>query len=165
MSIIVQIIDIEWTKKSRGAPQATLRNSVPESLPFGKHDLGQGVFVQSIRYSEIDAFTDPVVKKPRLVNEQKQREMKLGFVNDQNIVEVSTWGIPLRNEHGKEKLVGTLNESMWLRIIGNVRVSLEHTWAYHKYVYNIYYGKAVIFDEVVQKTKPQTIYRDEVNLW
>ncbi len=55
MSIIIQVVSVEWTKKSRGAPGAVRRNAVPESLPIVNRVLSikEGdCFIQEIRCCE-----------------------------------------------------------------------------------------------------------------
>ena len=165
MSLIVQLIDVEWTKKSRGAPQATLRNAVPEHYPLESVELGLGSYLHKVEYSEYSNFEKPSVKPLKKINENQLREIQLSIKPEDQSIDVFSWGIPLRKTNDKEKLIGRLTKDTWLRIIGNVRVSWESTWAYHKYTYNIFFGEVKNFNDVVKNKKPIFEYRDEVQLW
>mgnify|MGYP000485751723 CR=1 FL=1 len=165
MSLIVQLIDVEWTKKSRGAPNATLRNAVPNQYQLDPVNIGSGSYLHKIEYSEYSNFEKPMVKPLKSMNENQLREIQLSIESNGQSVDIYSWGIPLRKAYPKQKLVGQLTKGTWLRVTGNARVSWETTWAYHKYTYNIFFGDAIKFNEVIKNNKPVCEHRDEVQLW
>ena len=165
MSIIVQLIDVEWTKKSRGMPAAKMRNAIPETFPFVANNLDDdAVYLQNVNYYEYDAFKAPRIKDTIKINEFQQRQNQLSFINNGLDIYVLSFGLPFRKEDGKAKNIGSLSNNSWLRIIGYSRVSGEDTWYYHKYVFNIFRGNAVMFDEVLNSQKPKVIFKYESNL-
>jgi len=153
------------TKDSRGAPNAIIRNAVPEIFPIGFIELDQGIYLQKIMYSESDQFSKARTKEFKKINENQIRELKLGIdLSLEQTVQISIFP-PFQKNSKKEKPIGQLSKNNWLKIVGNERSSLEYTWAYKKYVYNIFYGEAHRFDETLQKVKPVVFYKQEMNLW
>ncbi|MEM7534793.1 MAG: hypothetical protein AAF639_21625 [Chloroflexota bacterium] len=165
MSIIIQRIDVEWSKKSRGAPNSTLRNQVAETYPLGHTYLEADVYLQRIQYGEYNYFWKPVVSGIVPINKHDLRQNQLRLEVYKQKLDVFSWGIPLREEYSREKLIGTLVPDSWLRIAGNVRQSRESTWYYRKYIFNIFFGASNMFDCIVSKNEPIIDYRDEVDLW
>ena len=60
---VVQIIVVQWTKRARGGPLATSRNSVPERLvlptTMTHHQDGEAGVVQTAIFDESNAFAAP----------------------------------------------------------------------------------------------------------
>ena len=55
--IIVQRIETEWTKLSRGMPNAAKRNAVPRKMSIPLNDnINDGIYVHEIKISEKDDF-------------------------------------------------------------------------------------------------------------
>ena len=165
MCIIIQLIDIQWTKKSRGMPLAKLRSSISENYSFGSYQLDdEAVYIQNINYYEYHHFEKPIISEPKKINEYQQRQNKLNFLNNGFDVDVLNFGIPLRRDYPKVKNIGSLSNNSWLKIVGNVRVHSEETWQYHKYIFNIFRGNSLSFDEVIASQAPKAVYRNEVDL-
>lgn len=136
MSVLIQRIETYWTKRSRGQPRATVRNSVPETYLIENLPKENGINYIQVKYSEHNNFQAPSIISWKLINENQQREIGLDFkFIDPNILLVSRWG-----ENGFLKKVGELTQGNWLRIVSNERVVLDYTWAYKKHVFNIYFG-------------------------
>src|SRR5215831_12587599 len=59
--IIVQKIQTIWTKKSRGAPGAVLRNAVPVALPLPVDRVSDNsvLFEHCVSFREFDHFSSP----------------------------------------------------------------------------------------------------------
>lgn len=165
MTTIIQVIETQWTKRSRSAPRATLRNSVPENYLLGLYELDDDVYTQRISYAEINEFSEPYITDLKRINENQQREMKLELKEIGDRLDVFCSGIPLRDDYPKAKKIGVLSNNTWLKIVGNVRTSWESTWAYYKYVYNVFYGDSSLFDSVVLDKKSEAIFVDEAKLW
>lgn len=165
MTVIVQVIKVTWTKKSRGNPGASLRNSVSERYPFNFEVGDKPVYLQEIAYSEFDDFSNPIEKGFRSVNDNQLREIGLEFLQENDILKVKFWGVPIKRQYSLLKNIGDLEKNNWLKIIGNVRVSWEYTWAYHKYVYSIFNGVGIKVNEVVKMKAPTIIFNDEIDLF
>jgi len=165
MSIIIQRIDVEWSKASRGAPNSTLRNQVAEIYPIGPASLDGGIYFHSVQYRERNRFQLPTVAEIVSINENNLRNNKLRIEVTARAAKIFSWGIPLRPDYPKEKRIGTLSQDSWLRIAGNARRSGESTWYYHKYIFNIFFGVSDFFDKIISGVPPVVNYRDEVNLW
>lgn len=70
--LVVQIIVVQWTKRARGEPLATSRNSVPERLvlptTMTRHQDGESAVVQTVTFDESNAFAAPTHDTVRLVD-------------------------------------------------------------------------------------------------
>ncbi len=160
MDIVILHIETFWTKKSRGNPGATKRNSVPESCVAGEVLEINGVQVKEVKYSEYSNFVDPIISDYRSINENQQRQMGFQFDAVDDRLLVSKW-----KYSGRLSKVGYLDPESWLRVVTNERTPLEHTWGYHKHVYNIFFGNAANIDHILVSKSPLKIFNMEVNLW
>ncbi len=152
MAIIIQLIEVFWTKESRGAPQSTIRNAIPEHYPLGSYEFGEEVYLQYVKYSEYDNFKKADVRRIRSINENQQREMRLSFQMHENTVEVLTSLELYGEERGKR--IGVLKKNSWLRVVNSFRQATLSSWGYHKLTYNIFWGRPNKFDEVVSRQEP-----------
>jgi hypothetical protein len=69
---LIQIIRTVWTKTSRGGVLASQRNAVPNALPFAasfSHNQPQDIWVQRVRFSETNGFTEPTSGDSSFVDE------------------------------------------------------------------------------------------------
>ncbi|MCF6441878.1 hypothetical protein L1077_20790 [Pseudoalteromonas luteoviolacea] len=160
MDTIIQHIETYWTKKSRGNPRATVRNSVPEKYPLMGAPGTRGVFLYKVKYSEYSNFSDPVVSGFRCINDNQQRQLgfKLEVLNGELLV--SKW-----EKRGRVKHFCALKPNTWIKIVTNERTPIEYTWAYYKHVYNIYFGNPLNAEKVLLSQKPSKVLIDEKNLW
>lgn len=165
MPIVIQLIDVYWTKASRGAPRAALRNAVPEQVTIQRRLPGDCIDLQRVSYMERDGFAHSIAQWTENLNETDVIRLGLRMEAKRDILEVWFRGNPLGTSFPKEKRVGILTWNSWLRIVSNARVATESTWAYHKYTYNIFLGDGSRFDEVARDCSPITIFRDEKELW
>lgn len=164
MDTLIQVIKTEWTKKSRGSPGSTLRNSVPIHHPFIAHHTS-GILLQKVNYYESDDFKEPYSKLISNINSNQLRDIRLELIEEDKTLKVKFWGTPIRPSYGKSKAMASLTNNSWLQIVGNVRVPYESTTGYNKYVYNIFYGEKEKANEIVNNSKPIKIYNEEVNLY
>ncbi|MBU2714081.1 hypothetical protein [Zooshikella harenae] len=160
MNTIVQHIETYWTKQSRGNPGASVRNSVPETFTIEGAPEIQGVLLNEVKYSEYNNFSNPVVSDFHAINENQQRQLGFKFEELDGELLVSKW-----NHSGHLTKVGALKPNSWLKVITNERTSLEHTWAYYKHVYNIYFGEASNTGNVLSSQQPITVLNAENDLW
>lgn len=161
MTVLIQHIETYWTKISRGQPQAALRNAVPETYSVDDVPDKNGVFYLHIQYSENNSFQKPSVTAWRVINENQQRQIGLHLrLIEPNKLLVSKW-----MKNGFLKKVGELTPGSWLKIVSNERVVLEHTWAYKKHVFNVYFGDQREINEALLVTSPVHTMNLEIDLW
>lgn len=165
MPIVIQLIDVYWTKASRGAPRATLRNAVPEQFAIQRRLPDDCISLQRVAYRERDDFAYPREQWTDYLSVNDILRLGLSIEAKRDTLEVCFLGNPLGASLPKEKQVGTLTWNSWLRIVSNARVATEWTWTYHKYAYNIFHGDGTKFDEFSRNFAPVTIFRDEKELW
>ena len=164
MDTLIQIIKTEWTKKSRGNPGATLRNSVSNYYPVSIPSVS-GITLQQVNYFESNDFKEPHLKEEKAINDNQLRQIRLELNEESNALKVMFWGTPIRQSYGKAKTIASLPINSWLQIIGNARIPYEDTTGYNKYVYNIFYGTKEKANEIVGNSKPIKVYNEEVNLY
>ena len=165
MNIIIQHIETQWTKKSRGNPAATLRNSIPESFSFNGVPSHKGVQLQKINYSETDNFAEPKISDFKAINDNQLRALGLELEESDGKALVRLWGTPWRGSPGISSKVGVIPDGKWLRVITNERTSWEHTWVYYKHVFNIFYDSANKLIDGVVHQEPIIIHNAESDLW
>ena len=136
--IKLQAIQVEWTKKSRGAPGATRRNAIPESFPFPESEAG-AILLHELRFSEWDGF---VARESVEQWSTYTRYRGLAF-QPRSCGEVlvsygyERWyvGAPARASH-KTPLF-TLTRGQWGKFVINGRIASTCGWSYRKFVANI----------------------------
>lgn len=163
MSAVIQLIEVQRTKASRGAPAAVVRNSVSDRFPMNTKIDEKGFFIQHISCRESEGFRIPHDRKLKALDDLQLSKIGLRCAKIEESLEVYYLGLPLLLP--KEKRVGVLGRNTWLRIVTNFRVAQETTWAYHKYTYNIFFGEASAFNEVVLLREPQHTFSAEKELW
>lgn len=145
---VVQCIDTDWTKQSRGAPGANKRNAIPHALrlPLEQRPPGECSLIEhSSSFYESRGFEDPLLSV-------SFESIKLGQTIRYGAVHVQkeadrlrvSWiytpedaGAPLRPQKKKDVFELALNQ--WGRVIYNGRFSgMEGSfWWYHRKVLNI----------------------------
>ena len=157
MGIIIQSIRTTWTKASRGAPQAVLRNSTPELLAFPALEEQPEAYLLENSYSENDSFqlySSPV----KTLNKFQLRELGFELNLKEAHLAIIAWVKPRKGQN-----LGTLKHNQWAQVISNERVPWEYTWAYYKQVFNIFYGDVTMAQNVTHTQAPH-MYHDERNL-
>ncbi|NME72289.1 hypothetical protein [Flammeovirga aprica] len=132
MLIYIQKIQTNWTKRSRGFPNASFRNKVPEKLPIEMEITSDAVLLQETVFAE-GCFDEPIRKGIQELNETQLREQRLEFEKQNEELEIHFW-----NEDKIKKKVGILPINSWCQIKTNRRFPMEYTWGYYKIVYNIF---------------------------
>lgn len=144
--LIIQEIQTEWTKASRGAPRANLRNAVPESvcLPGQTQELSGSLALHHfLRYGEWNDFSSP--DESHVIIELAD-ELCFGcvriypFENHIKVVlayDMTHGGAPERESY--PKTVFELHANTWGTIVYNGRFSEGHdsVWMYRQTVCNI----------------------------
>lgn len=163
MTAIIQLIEVQWTKASRGAPAAVTRNSVSDRFPLSVEIDEEGIFLQHISCRESEGFRVLHDRRAKAVDDLQLRKIGLRCAEIDNSLKVCYLGLPLLLP--KKKSVGVLGRNTWLRIVTNFRVAQERTWAYHKYTCNIFFGESNAFNENVLLREPQCTFNAEKELW
>lgn len=165
MAIYIQKIQSIWTKESRGNPGASLRNSIPEQVPIKGIDTQKGIHLEELIYREYTAYKKPQSKPPQKINPSQLRELGLSFNKDEEKLHIGFWK-QLSNsdmqESGEDyilKKAGDLAFNNWCQLKTNRRYPLEHTWAYYKIVFNIFFGDLIKARELMQ-SKPMQFCQD-----
>ena len=169
--IIIQEIETTWSKKSREANKASIRNSVPEAfdIPNNKEDIN---IYQLYRYEEETEFKDPKIKIEKF-NDKKLNNFfgALRLYYENNILKVKytyspeNVGAPERTVYPKEVL--SLKSGEWGRVIYTGRFCGTYSsyteWFYKKEVFNIA-NIEIPNISIFTKTKPKKTFKDIANL-
>ena len=149
MGIYIQKIRTYWTKISRGYPGAHSRNQVPERFPMDiPFKSKQEIYLQEIQVEE-GTFHRPTIKPPRPVNLIQVRELRLELEVVDHKLHIAFW-----QETEIRKNLGTLPINAWCQVKSNRRFALDYTWAYHKNVYNIFYGALSKAEDISRSREP-----------
>jgi hypothetical protein len=146
---IIQHIAIHWTKTSRGASGATLRNAVPDqlALPYEPAPEYENTLIEhSAIYSAENRFSEPeqeiTQRTLKLGKREKYRCINVRWEDEQAKVvyqyEPFKGGAPKRTEHPRQVL--TLAEGEWGQVMYNGRhVSLfrQSGWSYRRDIVNV----------------------------
>ncbi len=138
--VIIQLIFVRWTAKSRGAPEANLRNAVTKSLPIQPDQ--SGFLFEKFNFDERNGFAQ--TEPSRLVKDRMPEEIDNLFLEIQNedlIVgfhyNLSDIGKPVR--HDKSHAL-RLHSGQYGRLVVNGRhtsVIEEYPNWYSQHIYNI----------------------------
>ncbi|MCW9706549.1 hypothetical protein [Fodinibius salsisoli] len=174
MTLIIQYITIRWTKKSRSASGATLRNAVPDrlALPYKTEPKYDNSLIEhTVTYCEENQFSEPD-------QEVNQRLLKLGKREKYRCLDVR-WedekakvvykydfmegGAPKRSKYPRQVL--TLTSGEWGQAMYNGRhVSLFRFsgWWYKKTIINV----AVMSENMKNpfEGKPRSTFSDLAHL-
>jgi hypothetical protein len=170
MIVVVQFIEVHWTKHSRGGEAAAVRNQVPEAVPFTPPPIDD----QRLLFHHLDAreergfvtreriAVEPLVDThsfPCLWVHPRSEDVEVVFGHMTMI-----GGLPPRK--GGPKTVMRLKLGEWGRVAWNGRMqpTYDVEWSYGKFVYNV----GVLVAEPTHQldpTKPHREYRDFANLW
>ena len=172
MILTVQLIVVEWTKQSRGAPGSTQRNAVPEVWPLTGHPSAR-LSVQQVRFVEYDGFQKPSVKWRSDPKEPQICELGLGFAERGQSLEIAfrnryraSYDRPKNAERRQMKSIASLQKGSVAQIRTNARLtSIEGDWSYLKSVYNIAWTKETPHEDLFSRIEPVERFDDLVNLY
>jgi len=165
LTCIVQIVVSSWTKASRGAPAAGLRNAVPLSfsLPTG-YTVGQ-VLLHEVSCDEGLNFSARIAPRLRAVSAGQLAAHRLSVCCRKEDVEIAFSGAPLAPATGRPSDQVVLVPGQWLRIVTNRRIAVEYTWAYRRFVYNIACCVPEDFDSLLSRCAATVLLDRETRLW
>jgi hypothetical protein len=165
MQTFIQVIETFWTKRSRGNPGASLRNQVPEKYPFPRVVPSESVLFQRVSYSEYSSFSKARVAPVQMLSAHDSRMWRIEVEQDEASAKILFYGVPASEMGGRPINVSELLPNSWMRIVGNRRVAEENTWAYHKYVYNIFHGEVSKANDLIANKPPVHSLNHEGHLW
>lgn len=184
--MVVQAIEVSWTKISRGGSLATLRNRVPEIalLPFGSSPpkSAMPIYIRhEITWGETNEFQQPLTGKidiAEFMGQVKNRllgfhaaggtSIKVGFEKSyganpvgKNLLDYTRLGAPARTVPLE---IFSLGPGEWGRVRYNGRFSWKSGWKYEKWVYNIGLFADTIPENCFQGS-PARSYSSLADLW
>ena len=165
MQTIIQIIETQWTKKSRGAPAASSRNAIPELLPIPDFDLEPPALLHHVVYSERTNFSSAACSGPACFSEHDSAKWRVCVVPSERGLEIRFFGTPFTQTTGRATDIIHLEANTWFQNIANRRISQEDGWAYRKFVYNIFYGRGSDANLLFTSTAPIFRINHETQLW
>jgi hypothetical protein len=137
--IIVQELETWWTKHSRGAPAAHLRNATPKALPVPMGvDRKQPFLLHSVRFDETESFSPrALAASPAVSLERPARCIELREHAPGKLVVTFAWngmcGAPRRPRGAPIQL----REGTWCRISYNGRHGSDDAWWYFSAIVNV----------------------------
>mgnify|MGYP006883380076 FL=1 len=139
--LLVQVVETTWSKASRGAPAATLRNSTPESLPYGGRALrviDEAVQLHEVLYREPEFSGEHRFRKP-LSPERLRQRLDLEFRWTGSELAVSFFGQLAMPERAPRLRALVLAPEQAGRLVHNWRTfqTFSGEWEYWKRVVNI----------------------------
>jgi hypothetical protein len=144
--LVVQVVEIHWTKATRGAPRANERTALPRAFPIDSSD--DNCLVQHYRLDEASGFAATLVNReslariPRTVGvlqivEHPDGTFGLGISGTPGFGQPTR--SPMRN-------VVRLTPGGYVRIALNARHASTHGQFYAETVFNVACGDAVRHD-------------------
>lgn len=164
--VIIQKVEIKWTKNSRGAPLSTIRNQIPNGydLPFllAVEIDAKEIGFHSVRCGESDNFK-PHNERKFVITELTDNEFIIDCIK---VVFEENEVLTYYKKDGYWKKVAKLQDGQWVQVLHNWRVGDWHGTVYHKYAWNIYHVYFNFFyTEKFMSTKPDFLFNDLVELW
>ena len=95
MTAIVQLIEVQWTKASRGAPAAVIRNSVSDRFPLSVEIDEEGIFLQHISCRESEGFRIPHDRSLKAVHDLQLSKIGVRCTEIDNTLKICYLGLPL----------------------------------------------------------------------
>ena len=165
MQTIIQIIETQWTKKSRGAPAASSRNAIPEVLPIPDSDLEHPAVLHHVVFSEHTNFIPGACSRVTCFSEHDSTKWRICVTPSGRGLEIQFFGTPFAQTTGRATESILLEANTWLQIVANRRISQEDGWAYRKFVYNIFYGRLSDANPLLTSMAPVFRLNHETQLW
>lgn len=139
--LYLQSIRTEWSKKSRGAPEATQRNATPDVLPVDGSPVPVDeatVSIHQVRFIE-PAFLSPVSRVHTSVNANQVLEMLRISMVWEGSLEVLFHGGLWGDNLSPPKRLFSLSVGEWRQFVTNWRETAFDSgdWLYRKQVLNI----------------------------
>lgn len=148
--LVVQVVDILWTKATRGAPRAAERVALPRAFPISA--VAPGCLIQSYRMAEWEAFR-PTLAKTELLDHVPGSEGVLRITS--RVGQVFTLGITGTPHNGQPRrhAVSELLQLMpgeRARVALNARHSSYSGQHYAETIFNVTSGDAIPADRFLR---------------
>lgn len=156
LQTIVQIVETHWTKQSRGAAGATIRNALPEVLPIPTSVAPSGpILLHHAQFRESDNFTTPRSTGLMIFGAHDETTWRLRIEPaDDGGVDVLFYGSRFQFTSGRSTDKARLPANTWLQIVSNMREAHEDYWCYRKFVYNIVHARQPDASLLLRTTAP-----------
>jgi hypothetical protein len=170
---IIQIIHCNWTKLSRGMPNAALRNAVPDRLPIPLDLIDSQTAVRSLYhevfFEEKEEFQNPKVRlymNPGIPPSS-------GCINientDREIIAIYRYHLSIGGAPNRGVLQNRLKASLddWVQVMENGRFSYGYMgsdWKYQKIVVNAGLFNCLNTDYFIDRPPTQT-FSAMADLW
>ena len=165
MQTIIQVIETQWTKRSRGAPGAHKRSAVPNLFTVPYFELAESVVLQHVVFSEYEDFEPAATEGIVSFSANDSTKWRICVHTSERGSEIQFFGMPFTHISGRPEYVGLLEANTWLQIVGNRRFAEEHGWAYRKFVYNVAFCHAMAANTILRATNPIARLNYETHLW
>jgi hypothetical protein len=165
MQTIIQLIETQWTKASRGHPGADARNRVPDFFPFPQNVPRGDALFQHVVYAERTSFLEAASAPVTVFSKAHSDTWRIDIARLETGIDISFFGVPSSGTSGRPVSVSRLANNAWLRIVGNRRISEEWGWTYRKYIYNVFHGDARDANDVVTGSRPMHLLDHRGILW
>ena len=165
MQTLIQLIETQWTKQSRGAPGSVARNAVPEVIRFPETLIPHPVLFQHAVFVEHQEFAPPAASEFVCFSADDSSKYRLTICHQDAVAEISLFGTPFTQTSGRPTNVVRLEPNTWLRIVGNRRVSEDWGWTYRKFVYNIVHAPSGDANALMASKAPVACVDHEKYLW
>lgn len=143
MRLVLQTLSVEWTKKSRGAPGATLRNSVPRYLTLPDDVLqSERWWRHQVSFHEFADFV-PATQHLDVLAEGFERSVGLRVAEKDGLLRCyfewsTSVGAPDRSEFAPGgRFAFSLEPQQTGRLTYNGRLAFDHGWQYHQVTHNV----------------------------
>ena len=161
--IVVQLIEVIWTKASRGAPASCVRNSVPSAMPL-LPTTGEYIYQRQL-FRERDGFKGELVES-RVSDSIPHVEGELRFYPQKDLLRLGLGysgktGKPVRSATNSAL---TIEEGQLARLITNGRhTSYSGQW-YRQATYNVSLVGEVYPDLFINR-EPDRLFSMEADLF
>jgi len=165
MQIIIQIIETQWTKASRGAPHSDRRNKVPQITRIPEVDANSSTLLHHVVHYEHDNFAAHELVRLEPFTSHDSTKHRIEIYKTFEDQKIDFFGAPNSPTSGHPLTSIPIAAHAWVQIIANWRLSEESTWSYRRYVYNIYYGRKQAANQILMNEAPSTRFNCEKHLW
>ena len=151
----VQLVEILYTKDSRGAPASTVRNQLPRAFPLNVSSHASYAF-ETVRLREADGFSPKLTAREEGVSIPRSQDHLLIEAREDRVLLGLRWssslGQPAREPRPR---VIELQPGETAQLIINGRYTSYSGQLYTEATYNVAFGESLAVDVFLQATAPK----------
>lgn len=155
--IWVQQVDILYTKASRGAPQATVRNNLPRAFVM----LGGGddaFYFEHYKLLEPKEFVSSLQEQSRAVSPPKRKNSLVIELSENSVTLGLMWNASIGQPRRENKpRVATIKAGQTARLSINGRHASYSGQFYTETTYNVAFGDSLAND-IFLKAEPDSVF-------